>query len=438
MKKLVSWLSFMTVFCFMLHSCVQDEIYSSTGPTSKEYHSKSFWKEDEKYIKNVMKIYFEHESEIKKIGGSPAWDYSMSMGKYNETFMAVPIVENGRVINTLVCARFDKKVYFRYENSERNNKFFNDIIFGKYTNYKIDSQSNKEKDSTNKGVMCGTRSVSMWYPDNESNPNGSGHWETNYYTNCYSYQDYYDPSWEQGGGGFDYNGGGGSGTDPNNPDTNQNPCEKTKSLTNNPGIQNAIQNLKNHISSNTGGELGWKFNKVGPPTPTTQNSAHSVVIGDPSSINGAYHNHTGTTLDIFSATDINTLLEIARYQDIGNTDNAFYGLIAPDDIHYLIYFNGTHADLPASGSYSDIDIDVWKIYQLRDMWNILNKDTSGIYCNNTTNTLNSKGLEKVFFDTLNKMGISSNKIVLQKIDSNNNISTVIKNNDGMTIEIPCS
>ncbi|GAA4157379.1 hypothetical protein GCM10022217_17190 [Chryseobacterium ginsenosidimutans] len=208
----------MTVICFILHSCVNDEIISSSDPISKEYHSKSLWKEDEKYIKNIMKIYTEHEKDIKKSSGIPDWYYAMSMGKYDESFMVVPIIENGKVINTLACARFDKKVYFRYENSESNKAFFQNIIYGKYTQYKTDPQNNTNK-GTQKGMVCITKSISMWYPDNESNPSGGGYWETNYYTNCYNFLDYSGPGWEDnGGGGFEYGGGGGSGSnDSDNP-----------------------------------------------------------------------------------------------------------------------------------------------------------------------------------------------------------------------------
>jgi hypothetical protein len=83
-----------------------------------------------------MKIYSEHHDNIKKFSGTPDWDYSMSMGKFDESFMVVPIIENGKVVNTLACARFDKKVYFRYENSETNKTFFQNIIYGKYTRTK--------------------------------------------------------------------------------------------------------------------------------------------------------------------------------------------------------------------------------------------------------------------------------------------------------------
>lgn len=241
-KKLISWLTFIAIFTLSIQSCIHDDIYSSFDPTSEEYHSKSLWNEDEKYIKNVMKIYSEHEDNIKKFSGTPDWDYAMSMGKYDESFMVVPVIENGKVVNTLACARFDKKVYFRYENSETNKAFFQNIIYGKYTRYKTDADNT----NTQKGIVCITKTISMWYPDNESNPNAGGYWETNYYTNCYNFLDYSSPGWEDnGGGGYDYGGGGGN--------ENSNQDITIDELQNYPcahSIAQQLPNLNNSIASN--------------------------------------------------------------------------------------------------------------------------------------------------------------------------------------------
>ncbi|OPG90436.1 hypothetical protein B2I21_35425, partial [Chryseobacterium mucoviscidosis] len=83
------WLSFIAVFLFLLHSCVHDEIYSSSDPASAEYHSKSLWKEDEKYIKNVMKVFDEYadKSYFASNFGDVYWDYATTMGTYDEKFL---------------------------------------------------------------------------------------------------------------------------------------------------------------------------------------------------------------------------------------------------------------------------------------------------------------------------------------------------------------
>ena len=127
-KKLFSWLSFLIVFSFVLHSCVHDEISTASDLASKEYTNKSLWKEDEKYIKNVMKVYFENESEIKKVTGEPLWDYAMTMNRFDESFLMVPVVENGKVVSILNVPRHGKKVYFIYTSLPEDLVFFQDLI----------------------------------------------------------------------------------------------------------------------------------------------------------------------------------------------------------------------------------------------------------------------------------------------------------------------
>lgn len=207
-KNLLIHMVLYSVFLLMLASCKMER-GQDEGIKTQEYSSKSFWKEDEKYIRNIIKIYYANEQKIKKVEGTPYWDYAMSMGKYDESFMVVPIVKGGRVITTLTCAKFGEKVYFRYDDVANNVEFFDHIIFGKYTKYNKLAEDSATKPSSAKGLVCVQRSVSMWYPDDE-NDGTAGHWVIDYYTVCYSFLDYLDPIGLDGGegGGFDYGGGG--------------------------------------------------------------------------------------------------------------------------------------------------------------------------------------------------------------------------------------
>lgn len=216
----------------------------------------------------------------------------------------------------------------------------------------------------------------------------------------------------------------------------QNPCIKTKALLAKTEVTDKIQDLKDHAANGTG-EKGYKFMKDGtPPQQTTNNGPHSVNYGIPSLLNGVYHNHTGKTVDIFSASDISTLIEIARYQGVGSFGNAFHGMVAPNGIHYVIHFTGTLAtDLP-SGHYNISQLQIWDHWQteLKNYF-INNPDYYSIM--NGKKVLNSKGLETIFFETLKYMELQ-NKIELQKIDANNNVSTIKQNPDGTIANpIPC-
>ncbi len=216
-------------------------------------------------------------------------------------------------------------------------------------------------------------------------------------------------------------GSGGGGT----PGT-KTPCEKTKTkIIGNPKVLEKIKDLKDFIKTGSG-EKGWKFNKTGDPTVTANNAAHSVEFGDPSLLNGGYHNHTALGAQTFSSNDINTLLDIARYNGASDPTNAFLGVVIPGDMNYVIQFNGGMADLPAYGSFSpkqlkDLNQEQWKQYL-----ELVTKP----------NMTMDKKIELMFFATLKKMGLQD-KITLQKIDSNNKVYTVNKNPDGSTTAVPC-
>lgn len=217
----------------------------------------------------------------------------------------------------------------------------------------------------------------------------------------------------------------------------QTPCEKTKEMLQKPQMQPIIDDLKNQ-ANNLSGEKGYKIMKDGSPAQqTTDNSDHSVNIGDPSLVNGAYHNHSGLTVDMFSATDISTMLEISRYQGVGNFGNAFLGLLACNDSHYVIRFKGSLASELPTQPFSEGQLVVWNDAQVKYRDYLLN-DPAYFSVQNGQKNLNSKGLEKIFFQTLKLMNMEG-KVELQKIDSNNNVSIINQNLDGSIADpIPCS
>lgn len=269
----------------------------------------------------------------------------------------------------------------------------------------------------------------------------------------------FDPGTDPGDGGTGGDGDGTGGTnnddpcsDPSSPwythhscgghtnpsTTNNTPCAKTKALMGNNDVKNVVLDLKSHIANGGTGEKGWKLNKTGSPTQTTENSDHSVNFGVPSLLNGGYHNHTGTKVDMFSATDISTMIEIARNQTmsngVSNAGNAFLGLVAPNGVHYLIRFDGDHGNLPPN-PFSGFDLDGRNMEQYVLMQQLMN-NSSYYSVVNGNKILNNKGLERILFKTLSKMNLQ-NKVILQKIDDNNKVSTVNKNSDGTTTSVPC-
>ncbi|WP_407509876.1 hypothetical protein [Elizabethkingia anophelis] len=159
-----------------------------------EYSSKTLWTEDEKYIKNVIKIYNQNKETVSKstqIKGEPFWDYAMTMGQLNESYLEVPVVNQEKVVQILRVIRKGSQVYFGSNSEEKASlDFFQQLIFGKYTIIKGEEERKGKVQNTGGGataygeVVCTTRKISMWYPDNNNNPDGSGHWESKYETKC--------------------------------------------------------------------------------------------------------------------------------------------------------------------------------------------------------------------------------------------------------------
>ncbi|SFN15859.1 hypothetical protein SAMN05421594_1442 [Chryseobacterium oleae] len=345
------------------------------------------------------------------------------MGTFDESFLEVPISRNGKINYILTAERIGDRVFFKIKNEKNSNDFFNLLVFKERNQLKGKIISGNENEAFSKSNCYTVQVTWTWTSEttgqvlqvdtfNETRCKPSGPVLTEPTTpgdcleeNC------------TGGG----TGGGGYPYTPEQKD----PCETTKELLQNNDVKNVVTNLKEHMASGQGGEKGWRLNKTGAPSQTTQNSAHRVSFGDPSTMNGGYHNHTGTGVNIFSATDISTLIEIVRYQSIGSTGNGYMGVVAPNGIHYVIYFNGSHADLPISGSYSDAQLKYFDNMQWKDYLEIVHDN----------NLSTSQKLESIFFSTLDRMGLKD-KLILQRIEDNK-VLTIAQNSQGHLGSSPC-
>ncbi|SMP19195.1 hypothetical protein [Chryseobacterium profundimaris] len=224
------------------------------------------------------------------------------------------------------------------------------------------------------------------------------------------------------------------------------PCEKTKAILNNPDVQNKLDSLKNKSLSK--GEIGFKTKKDGTVTGTISGGKHEVNLGVKVGYQGGYHNHTPTGIPMHSPPDIdNNLLAFARAQPTGEHKNAYFGMIVKKVCssctsgfkiyHYIIRFDGTYSD--ALSSFSQLDLDNFnkdyrKLYA--DLTNLYGPYGS-TYIDSITGELTNEGLEVLFFDTINKMGLT-NKLILQRIEDGGIVNNINLNPDGLhTTPIPC-
>ncbi len=102
----------------------------------------------------------------------------------------------------------------------------------------------------------------------------------------------------------------------------------------------------------------------------------------------------------------------------------------------MIRYEGSLEDA-GTVTFTDYNmIDIIKDYQERE-----NKLTSILptspYSDDGGVSLNYKGVEKLFFDTLDRMNIDKTKMVLQRIENDGTINTIMFNNNGIPTEIPC-
>ncbi|MCS3530764.1 hypothetical protein [Chryseobacterium sp. JUb7] len=311
MRKTILRLVLLLAVSVMLYSCVHDEINSSTNPTNSEYSSKTLWKEDEVYIKNVMKVYREHETEIKKMSGTPFWDYATTLENYDESFLMVPMVENNKVISVIQVPRRGEKIYFYYTNYQSHLDFFQNLIFSKY---KKVLPSEKSLGSNGKGMSCTRTFYSVWMPNNEGNyspGNGDGHWNTYSVVKCRMLMDqcmgtvneYGECGGGGGGDGFPYpGGGGGENPEPETPD----PCTNTKTSINNANIVLKNNVIKQKMDAVLKGKtlapnewavaIGQNTNGIYEVTNPREGDSHSVVVPN-EQVLGTYigdgHSHAG-------------------------------------------------------------------------------------------------------------------------------------------------
>ena len=323
-KKLFLRLCLILTVLLSLYSCIHDEIISSSDLSSTEYTNKSLWKQDEKYITNVMKVYAKNEAEIKKENGIPYWNYATTVDSFDESFVAIPIIDDGKVTAVLKVPRHGKKIYFYYTHEESDLMFFQGLVFAKNKKAGMMDGSTAQ---TN-GMACTRQWISVWLPDSESNPDGAGHWSSTSIIKCESTKDECIgialPNGDcdlSGGtdGGYPYPGGGGEGNEQE--EEEKTPCEKAaennlkaKELLNNAKISIAEGQLTSTLSSDTN-EKSFSFGKdatgnydTTPINTATAGNQVGLQASNPNlTIEGGAHTHTVDLYNCFSAGDIYSL-----------------------------------------------------------------------------------------------------------------------------------
>lgn len=215
---------------------------------------------------------------------------------------------------------------------------------------------------------------------------------------------------------------------------NNDPCRKTKNLLENTDVKAKITELK--IQSTLGGEKGVKFEANGTPSATISGGAHSVNFGDKTGYVGGYHNHTPTGIPMLSVPDIDQLLGFARAQPTyaDNTNNAFVGMVAPNGMHYVIWFKGTYQDAVTNFSQQDLDKYIKKYIELES--NLTDFSKNGMTYMNNDGSINNLGVEKLFLETLKNMGLNG-KVNLQRIEIDDTVKNINLDSNNQPVPTTC-
>ncbi|MDN5478679.1 MAG: hypothetical protein L0G39_17270, partial [Chryseobacterium sp.] len=221
--------------------------------------------------------------------------------------------------------------------------------------------------------------------------------------------------------------GGGVPTQPNVGNNNPtDPCEKTKSILTNTEINNKIQTIKEKASGDGANEFGFKLKTNGTTTDVTEGKKREWEVGSLQGIRGFYHSHPGEGINIFSPPDIQSLFTtIITSGSPNSVSSNFIGVIGseacpscPSGIKYFHYIARYSGSIQDAGTISSTNYDM-KI--LKEDYREKEKKLCEIlptspFSDNYGASLNHKGVEKLFFETLNKMNIDKNKIILQRVE----------------------
>ncbi|MFY1046838.1 hypothetical protein [Chryseobacterium sp. GP-SGM7] len=342
-KKSFLRLCLILMAALSLYSCIHDEIISSSDSTSTEYVNKSLWKQDEKYIKNVMKVYAENEAEIKKVNGIPYWNFATTVDSFDESYVAIPVVNNEKVVSVLKVPRHGKNIYFYYTNEESDLKFFQGLVFAKTKKAGTSDGSIAQTD----GMACTRQWISMWFPDNEQFPTpetGSGHWESVSVVKCKSIKDecvgvVNEFGICEGGtgdeGGYPYPGLGGGGES----EIEETPCQKIQEIGKHTKTKSLFENLKTKINSTKEfGEILIESNgQIDNISKEGESGAGGIDISySGGQIDGFIHSHYAGLLSIFSPGDIASLSAIYASGSIRDINTFVMGVVTASNTQYMM------------------------------------------------------------------------------------------------------
>lgn len=221
--------------------------------------------------------------------------------------------------------------------------------------------------------------------------------------------------------------GGGGSWDPPQESPSEN-CEQISNVVKNSEVIAKNNVLKSYAKGHI--EYGYKIKANGGTSDIIFGEHGSVDLGSQQGYQGTYHIHPIKGFPMFSTQDISNMLNLALYQGNGQHQNAYAGLLAAHECnscgggyfyyHYMMQYTGSYQDLNQLVNYTNWDFDKLKEYYRRLMHSLYSNPS---YYDYNLGTLNQSGMEKVFFQMLDKMGLTG-KVSLKRVDNNGKVSII--------------
>ncbi|WP_419870923.1 hypothetical protein [Chryseobacterium sp. CT-SW4] len=458
-KKIILWLFSVAISLFTFHSCSseddyiksQDEKYTSNkfqiflaqdGKTIN--YAEGFKSLMERYdslytVSHTTKTMHRSFSKSESIA-SEYIEFNIRSQEFttdnNEKYVLFPLIRNYQVDGIMVATLREEETIVEYYEMSKDEKNYQEILNlfkVQYLKSTVKSRLNKSACGFDGYPPCDIDTVIITVPKTGGNGNGlpsGGSGGTS--GGCSIYQNCID-------GNLD--GGGGGGV----PELELSSCFRTKLMISKQQIKEKTNALFDQ--SKLTGEKGFMANSDGLTSPIVTGEDHSVDFGDISGYEGYYHNHTPDGVKIFSPGDIRKLFEFIIKLPAGiSLDTAFGGMVStevcaggcPDGyeyFHYIMTYIGNSSD--AGTLYQHVhSLDLTTLTNdYRDYERSL-RNSSG-NSSQYGNYVGNKALEKLFYSTLNKMGIKSNQINLQRVDQNGNITNVTPDTNGNPQDSQC-
>jgi hypothetical protein len=457
--KIVLRLCLMMAVILSLHSCNTEEDYLNR--TKDDHEPKKFSvfvsNGDEpldysKGFKGLMEKYDEINAEQHTLKAlNHAWENKTEMSseyvefnirsqditvKENDLYIVFPLIKDNQIEGLVAAIVKNNKTWVEF--IKINPEIETDYYQRVFTLFKMQyDKSIIQKKSLNKGAEghcgfpgvppCDIDEVIITLP-NPDQP-GSG-WDgfppggVMASGECSKYQDCLHNDFLDGGGG-------GSENPADSTNTPITPCAKIKSMVSKPQIKDSLNSLKLHAQTGSKTERGFQELKSGTIQAGSTTAGNEIFFGiGPNSL-GTVHTHQPGTVGILAPQDIMTFLHIVREQDANILGNAYSGTVSSTGT-YFVNFIGTASDLPPAMTEAQEAAYVVKLveYYEKNYYQLLREEGKKHY-----QTLSNTGLEKLFFNTLNKIGLLG-KVSLIKED-NVNTSTIEKDSNGNPVPNPC-